>query len=135
MNPATIFLDTSGIIAVLDEYDDFHRQAEPLWRRWINEDVPLLTSNYVVVEATAVGQRYLGFGAAPAIHQDLLPSVNVVWVTETLHQQAFDLLLTARRRQLSLVDCTSFALMHEVGLQNVFTFDQHFAEQGFNCLP
>ncbi len=47
-NPATIFLDTSGIIAVLDEQDDFHPQAARLWQQWINEDVSLLTSNYVV---------------------------------------------------------------------------------------
>jgi len=135
MSPATIFLDTSGIIAVLDASDSFHAQAEPLWRQWIHEEVPLLTSNYVVVEATAVGQRHLGFSAASAIHQDLLPSVQVIWIDETLHQQAMDVLLAAQRRQLSLVDCSSFVLMRELGLQHVFTFDKHFAEQGFVCLP
>jgi len=102
MNPETIFLDTSGIIAVLDSDDDFHDQAKPLWRRWIKEDVALLTSNYVVLEATAVGQRHLGFDAAPAIHQDMLSSVSVIWIAETLHQRAFDLLLVAQRRKLSL---------------------------------
>jgi predicted nucleic acid-binding protein len=135
MNPATIFLDTSGIIAVLDAYDSFHAQAEPLWKQWIHKEVPLLTSNYVVVEATAVGQRHLGFAAAAAIHQDMLPSVQVVWMDETLHQQAVDTLLAAQRRQLSLVDCSSFVLMRKLGLHHVFTFDKHFAEQGFLCYP
>jgi hypothetical protein len=135
MSPATIFLDTSGIIAVLDAYDNFHAQAEPLWKQWIHEGVPLLTSNYVVVEATAVGQRHLGFAAAAAIHQDMLPSVQVVWMNETSHQQAIDVLLAANRRQLSLVDCSSFLLMRDLDLHHVFTFDRHFAEQGFTCLP
>jgi predicted nucleic acid-binding protein len=135
MSHATIFLDTSGIIAVLDAYDEFHTEAEPLWREWIREDMSLLTSNYIVVEATAVGQRHLGLSAAAAIHQDILPSVQVVWMTETLHQQSIDILLSAQRRQLSLVDCSSFLLMRELGLRHVFTFDKHFAEQGFVCLP
>jgi len=135
MNPATIFLDTSGIIAVLDEQDDFHPQAARLWQQWINEDISLLTSNYVVVESTAVGQRHLGFDAVPAIYHSILPSVHVVWITELMHQQAIDLLIATRRRQLSLVDCTSFEMMRELGLRNVFTFDHHFAEQGFTCCP
>jgi len=135
MKPETIFLDTSGIIAVLDADDEFHPQAEPLWRRWINQEVPLITSNYVVVEATAVGQRHLGFDAASAIHRDMLLSVDVVWVTEELHRESLDLLLTAHRRHLSLVDCTSFTLMREMGLRNAFTFDAHFIEQGFTRHP
>jgi predicted nucleic acid-binding protein len=135
ISPEAIFLDTSGLIAVLDVQDDFHDQAEPLWRQWIQEGIALLTSNYVIVEATAVGQRHLGFDAAPAIHQDMLSSVKVIWVTKTLHQRAFDLLLGAQRRRLSLVDCTSFVLMRDLGLRHVFTFDSHFAEQGFTCLP
>jgi predicted nucleic acid-binding protein len=33
------------------------------------------------------------------------------------------------------VDCTSFEMMRELGIHNAFTFDRHFAEQGFTCLP
>jgi predicted nucleic acid-binding protein len=135
MNPATILLDTSGIIAVLDAHDNFHAQAKSLWRQSIKEDVSLPTSNYVILEVTSVGRGHLGLEAVRAIHQDMLPSVHVVWVTEALHHQAFDLLLTARRRHLSLVDCTRFVLMRDLGLQHVFTFDRQFADQGFTCLP
>ena len=41
----------------------------------------------------------------------------------------------AGRRALSLVDCVSFATMHDLGIHDVFAFDEHFAEQGFACLP
>ena len=44
-------------------------------------------------------------------------------------------LLDAGRRKLSLVDCLSFAVMREMGIREVFVFDQHFAEQGFRCHP
>jgi predicted nucleic acid-binding protein len=56
-------------------------------------------------------------------------------MNETSYQQAIDVLLAANRRQLSLVDCSSFLLMRELGLRHVFTFDRHFAEQGFLCYP
>ena len=38
-------------------------------------------------------------------------------------------------RQLSLVDCTSFVVMRQIGIDDVFAFDRHFAEQGFTVLP
>jgi len=40
-------------------------------------------------------------------------------------------LLTAGRRELSLVDCVSFACMRRQGLTRAFHFDRHFREQGF----
>jgi predicted nucleic acid-binding protein len=44
-------------------------------------------------------------------------------------------LLAANRRSLSLVDCTSFEVMRQAGLDTVFTFDLHFREMGFKVIP
>jgi predicted nucleic acid-binding protein len=40
-------------------------------------------------------------------------------------------LLTAGRRELSLVDCVSFACMRRLGITRALHFDRHFKEQGF----
>jgi predicted nucleic acid-binding protein len=36
---------------------------------------------------------------------------------------------------LSLVDCTSFQVMRQLGIDTAFAFDEHFAEQHFTCIP
>ncbi len=43
-------------------------------------------------------------------------------------------LLTAGRRDLSLVDCVSFDSMRRQGVPDAFAFDQDFVEQGFRLL-
>ncbi len=101
----------------------------------MEQDTPLLTSNYVVVETLAVLQRRYGMTAVRALYDELLPVVYVVWIDAPLHTQAVEQFLIANRYQLSLVDCTSFTLMRALGLRHVFTFDAHFAEQGFTCYP
>lgn len=80
-------------------------------------------------------QHRFGLPALRLFHEDIFPLVHVVWVDEHLHREAAEAVLAANRRQLSLVDCTSFATARRLGIKTVFSFDRHFIEQGFNCLP
>lgn len=54
---------------------------------------------------------------------------------EGLHEKGINAVLSANRRELSLVDCVSFALIHELGIKDAFAFDVHFSEQGVCCHP
>ena len=53
------------------------------------------------------------------------------WVDEALHDRAVAALLAADRREVSLVDWTSFELLRTHALDTAFAFDSHFWEQGF----
>jgi predicted nucleic acid-binding protein len=119
----------------LNDGDQFHAPAGAVWRAWITQDEQFITSNYIVLEATALVQHRLGVDAVATLHEDMLPTLHIEWIDVALHNLAVNALLTHRQRQLSLVDCTSFALMRHLGIRHVFTFDRHFIEQGFTCLP
>ncbi len=88
----------------------------------------------MLVECFALIQARLGLPALRAFHQAALPLLRVLWIGLEDHQAAVHALLTANRRGLSLVDCSSFQLMHRHGLRYAFAFDRHFSEQGFNLL-
>ncbi len=91
----------------------------------------MVTTSYVLVETYALAQNRLGLTATKAIASDFQPLVDVVWVTNEHHQAAISALLTASRRQLSLVDCVSFEIMRLQHISQAFAFDPHFVEQGF----
>ena len=57
--------------------------------------------------------------------------VHVEFTTPEFHRVGIAALLSASRRNLSLVDCVSFEMMRHFGITSAFTFDAHFAEQGF----
>ena len=44
-------------------------------------------------------------------------------------------MLTANRRQLSLVDCINFEIIRQNHIERVFALDPHFVEQGFSVIP
>ena len=129
-----VFIDTSAFYAVLDADDEVHARARAGWSGLISGGNPLVTSNYVCVETCALVQARLGMAAVRILFDDMLPMVTAVMLDETLHTNAIATLLGANRRNLSLVDCTSFAVMRHRGTITAFAFDRHFAEQGFQLV-
>ena len=131
----TIFLDTSGLYAVFDRDDANHAQARAAWVDWLRESTVLLTNNYVLVETTALLQHRIGVAAVRALHEEVMPLLQVDWVTEEQHRSGMEAVLAASRKKLSLVDCMSFQTMRSCGVRTAFSFDAHFREQGFVTKP
>jgi predicted nucleic acid-binding protein len=131
----SVFVDTSAFYAVFDADDEEHPRARGAWEGLVSGEDLLFTSNYVLVETLALLQSRLGVEAVRAFEDAVAPLVRVLWVDRGVHRESVTAVLTAGRRRLSLVDCSSFALMRRHGLDTAFAFDDHFPEQGFAAVP
>jgi len=131
----SVFVDSSAFVALLADDDRNHQQAWATWGNMVPGDELIRTSNYVVSETVAVLQRRIGIPAVREFAQGLLVTVELDWVSPEAHHRAVSALIALGRRDLSLVDCASFELMRQLGIETAFTFDPHFAEQGFECVP
>jgi len=131
----SVFVDTSALLAVMVEDSLGHDDALRMWDQLLDSDELLVTSNYVVLELCSILQKRHGMSAVRNAVGDILPPIEILWVDRSTHDAALEALVTANRRQLSLVDCVSFVVMREQGIQRVATLDRHFAEQGFEALP
>jgi uncharacterized protein len=131
----SIFVDTSALMAVMDADDQNHVAATAIWSELVTAGADLVCTNYIIVEAFALIQHRLGMGAVRTCHEDIVPVLNIEWIDAHQHARSVAALLIAGRRQLSLVDCSSFETMRSFGIHEAFTLDRHFAEQGFRCTP
>jgi uncharacterized protein len=131
----SIFVDTSALFASLVQSDKYHTTALDFWKKLIVQDNQMQTSNYVVVESIALIQARNGLASVKTLVDDFLPILEIVWLDEEVHEVATQHILAANRRHLSLVDCSSFETMRRFGIKTVFTFDEHFKEQGFQVIP
>jgi predicted nucleic acid-binding protein len=127
----SVFVDTSALLAVLHAGDLNHSRAARTFRGLIEAKEDLVTTSYVLVETTALLQHRFGLPAVRGFQDDIVPVLGVVGVDAELHGDGTAALLTAGRRELSLVDCVSFACMRRQGIARAFHFDRHFREQGF----
>lgn len=130
-----LFVDTSAFYSLLDADDGNHPAAAAAWEAILAGRDTIRTSNYVLVETTALLQNRIGMEGLREFAADILPVVDIVWIDEGMHRSALHALLVSARRRLSLVDCTSFEAMRSAGITTAFCFDPHFGEQGFAVVP
>ena len=60
--------------------------------------------------------------------------IKVVRIDEFIEVVAWRKFLRYDDKNVSMTDCTSFAVMEQLGLNTVFTFDDHFRQLGFLAL-
>jgi uncharacterized protein len=130
-----LFLDSAFVIALVFPNDQNHRQASAIWQRVTSERRSLLTTTFVLDEtvtflngrrehvlAVETGSLLL---ASPAIEMiDVLRPLDEAWTVFVRHQD----------KTYSLTDCISFVVMRNRAIAEALTFDNHFAQAGFQIV-
>lgn len=130
-----IFVDTSAFFALVNLNDENYKQALLSWEEMIERGAVLITNNYVIVECFSLLQSRLGIEASRELELRIVPLLQIEWIGEQEHSDILHFVLSANRRQLSLVDCSCFETMRRLKIEKVFTFDSHFRERGFEIIP
>jgi predicted nucleic acid-binding protein len=130
-----ILIDTSAVIALLDEADQFHQHAKlyfegvPAGTRWVAMNI---TSH-----ETFTTSRYASDLAAALRRYDFLRTPPVTVVTFSLEDEVAARALLARYddQVLSFHDALCAVVMLRLGIYRVFTFDRDFWIMGFSVEP
>lgn len=128
-----IFVDTSAIFALVDRSDPAHGPTVEAFERFTPGS--LVTHRYVVVEIASLARRRLGTGWIARILDELLPTIDVAAVDDSVHDVALAEFRASDGAGPSLVDRTSFAFMRERDIDTAFAVDRDFRIAGFNVIP
>jgi predicted nucleic acid-binding protein len=128
------FVDTSGVLAVIDTAQPEHKAAARAWEELVRTKEDLLTTSYVLVELFALVQSRFGIPAVQALDA-AFSIVRIVWIDAEIHRAALSSVLATSRRNLSLVDCASFEVMRRHGIRTAFAVDRDFSDHGFRTVP
>ena len=126
------FVDTSAFLAALNRSDQFHEQAKRGWQALARSKTELWTTDYVRLESWSLIQRRLGPEAVMAFQDDWLPLCKIHLVGPDGFERAAAQWRIAQRRNLSLVDLTSFDAMRQLAIRTALAFDGHFQEMGYD---
>jgi predicted nucleic acid-binding protein len=132
-----VFVDTGGWLTVIVEADKYHAEGSEYFKRAILHGTKLLTTDYVVDETITRLAYDHGHTTASQFLTDIATSkasgqLDIHRVDESAWFIAEQLFKQYKDVKLSFTDCTSFAVLRQLNLTNVFGYDAHFAMMGFN---
>ena len=137
MAGSSIFLDTNGWFALLNEDDRLHKLASDLWHEIGQRRNPwIFLTDWIVAEtgnglARTPARRRFPEGVRRTC---VWPRVRLIQVTPELRDRALNLYADRPDKTWGLVDCASFLVMSEHDVFDAFTTDRHFEQAGFTCL-
>ena len=134
----SIFMDTSAFVALIDRKDRHHAAAKRALRTLARNRTPLITSTYVADEVITLARVRLGHAPAVQAGEALLHSrwCRLLDVDTGTRESAWNIFVRDEDHFFSFTDCTSFALMRALEIDEAFTFDRSdFAAAGFTAIP
>lgn len=130
-----LFADTSGWGHLVDPAQHFHRAAAAAYRAAREQGRMVVTTNYVLTELVALLTRPLRVPRSEIVAfvegLKASPYVEVVHIDPVLDEAAWQLFRNRSDKEWSLVDCSSFAVMEQRGMNEALTADHHFEQAGF----
>jgi len=132
-----VFVDTSAWVGLFVEKDQHHAQAV-LALEDLEGDAPdFVTTDYVIAETVARIRRQASHRSAAGVWDRLEggDAARVVEVDPDHRARARKLFGKYDQLELSLVDCVSFVVMKELGIEEAFTFDDDFRKAGYITIP
>ena len=128
--PSRIFVDTSFVIALINEKDQYHHQAEALSHRF--ESSQLITSGAILLEiGNALARDFRKEAIAVIKVLRSSKKVEVLEIDSTLFEKGLEVYEKYGDKAWGLVDCLSFTVMWESGITEALTFDGDFEQAGF----
>jgi uncharacterized protein len=131
-----VFLDTSFAIALSAVTDQNHGRAVQIAEQLELSNTRLATTQAILLEiGNSLSKRR--YRAAAIVLLDSLtsdPNVDVVLLSDPLYVAAFNLFRNRTDKEWGLVDCVSFTVMHDRGVTEALTADDHFNQAGFRAL-
>jgi predicted nucleic acid-binding protein len=131
-----VFLDTSGLYALVDKKDAHHIAARAQVEKLLRLGRFLVLTDFIVTESMTLARARSG-GAIAVRVLDLLEQsagIRLEWVDRA----RFDATKAYFRKHVdqtfSFTDCSSFVVMRELRLREALTSDRHFARAGFDAL-
>ena len=132
-----IFVDTGAWIALLNQRDQHHRDAVAVLEGLQQQQIRLLTTDYVIDE-TVTRLRYDTNHALAVTFLDrieLLVETEILTIAEidkNVFVEAKALFCQYDSVQLSFTDCTSFVICRVNNVSEAFAFDHHFPIMGID---
>ncbi len=129
-----VFLDTVGILALLERSDQWHEAATRAWRTLKEAANPLRTTTLILFECANAVARKPYRRRIVNIRREFQADGTLIAPTHSDIDSAWGAYERGEAGSAGIVDHVSFVVMRRLGLTEAFSSDDHFRAAGFRTL-
>jgi predicted nucleic acid-binding protein len=129
-----VFLDTVGILALLERSDQWHEAATRTWAMLNEASRPMRTTTLVLLECGNAVARKPYRRRVAEIWREFRADGTLITPLDADFDSAWEAYELGKAGQAGIVDQVSIAVMRRLGLAEVFSSDAHFRAAGFHTL-
>ncbi len=129
-----VFLDTVGLLAVWNNQDQWHAQADAAYQDLLQNSRRLLTTPLVLWECGNAAARRPFRRRVNVLRQKLIQEGLLIEPTALEIEDAWAAFDRGEAAQAGIVDHVPFQVMRRLGITEGFTNDTHFQAAGFTLL-
>lgn len=128
-----LFVDTLFMVALVNSRDQYHQTALDLSAMYEGNDL-LVTDGVLLEIGNTLARSFKAKSVEMIEGFQASEEIEIVSTTPMLFERGFELYKSHQDKSWGLVDCISFVVMREAGIDSALTFDQHFVQAGFRAL-
>ncbi len=129
-----VFLDTVGLLALLDLRDQWHNVAAKAWVAIANYGTDIVTTPLILVECANAASRRPYRRAVADLRESMTAAGMVIDPSPDEWEQAWAEYAADAPGGGGVVDRLSFIVMRRLDISTAFTNDRHFLMAGFNAM-
>jgi len=129
-----VFVDTGVWYALKNKNDPNHSAAAAFFRSLPETGTICYTSDYVIDEAITLARvRLNNHQVAASLAQELFSeqAAKIIYVAPIYLPRALAIFKKFADQSFSFTDCTSFAIMENLKIEEALAFDHHFSFEAF----
>lgn len=120
-----IFIDASFYLSLLNPQDINHQKAVKIGEQYQNENY--ITTQMVLGEVLTVGAMRFNKPLTIKFVREIIKSrTQILLEKPLLVKQAFGIFKKIKSKNVSWVDCYSFAVIKKLNIKKALAFDKHF---------
>jgi predicted nucleic acid-binding protein len=130
MSKYQVLIDSDAFVGATLADDAHHGTATQLFHQLIKQRVSCATTSLIVMETATVISKLAGQDPARHILVELVEKHRfpVLFIEEKFYLDALEIFKQQERKRTSVVDCANVAVMKQLEIPAIFSFDQVYTK-------
>lgn len=126
-----VFVEADALIALVYKKDANNQKAKKIYTKLKISKCEFYSSNTSLYEAVTVLSQRINHQVVIEFLIIIKQTLSIVFIDKKREQKGLEIFARQTSKNVSFFDCLNMAIMKELKIKEIFSFDKHYKKNGF----